>query len=108
MIHAYNESYNIDNERTTLSLLKAEPLTNDEVRNLKFFEHFFSFVYEDFAAIGLQYFYFEKYQFTSADGFIYFNAIFMVVKAVEFATRTVLKGLKVWNEQSNQEKERFE
>ena len=47
-----------------------------------------SLVFEDFVEIGLQYFYFEKYQFLN-DTFAHINAGFMVVKTFELFVRPI-------------------
>ena len=79
-----------------MSLLKAEPLSDDDVLQLKFLENFISFIYEDFVAIGLQYFYFEKYTFQSGDSFVYFNAVFMIFKTLSYVTTEVMKLKRIW------------
>ena len=48
-----------------------------------------SFVLEDFVEIGLQFFYFEKYQFLN-DTFANINAGFMVVKTFEMFMRPII------------------
>ena len=65
---------------------------NEDVAYLKFFEGIFSFLFEDFVQVGLQYFYFERNLFLG-DPFMYINVVFMVYKAVELTIR-ILKMLK--------------
>ena len=76
-------------------------MIKDEVRienicavNMKLQETCLSFILEDFAVIGLQFFYFEKYYFMGNDVFVYFNAFFMVVKALEFAVRIIIVSIE--------------
>ena len=76
--------------------MKAETLSDDQVTNLKIWENLISFLYEDFVAIGLQYFYFEKYTFQSGDSFVYFNAFFMIFKTLSYSTMMVMKLKRVW------------
>ena len=53
-----------------------------------------SFVLEDFVEIGLQFFYFEKYQFLN-DTFANINAGFMVVKTFEMFMRPILSEVVI-------------
>ena len=55
-----------------------------------------SLVLEDFVGIGMQYFFFEKYQFFN-DTFANINAGFMVVKTFELFMRPILSDVD-WKE----------
>ena len=59
-------------------------------------EEFISFILEDFVEVGLQYFYFEKYSFLPNDTLVYFNASFMVLKALELTIRMIINMKKSW------------
>ena len=63
---------------------------------MKLVEEFISFILEDFVEVGLQYFYFEKYSFLPNDILVYFNASFMVLKALELTLRMIIKMQKDW------------
>ena len=65
---------------------------------MKLLENLLSFSYEDFVAIGLQYFYFEKYTFQSGDSFVYFNAVLMIFNTLSFSTMQVMRLKRVWTE----------
>ena len=63
---------------------------------MKLIQEFISFILEDFVEVGLQYFYFEKYSFLPTDILVYFNASFMILKALELTLRMIIwikKGL---------------
>ena len=57
---------------------------------MKISEAAISFILEDFVESGLQYFYFEKFQFLPSDTFVIFNSVFMVLKALEITIRTIM------------------
>ena len=78
--------------------MKAETLSDYAARNLRIWENYISFIYEDFVAIGLQYFYFEKYTFQSGDSFVYFNAVFMIFKTLTYCAMEIMKLKRVWTE----------
>ena len=63
-------------------MLKEVISDADSVTTLKAFELIISFIFEDFVAVGIQYFYFEKYQFLN-DTFANIKAGFMVMKLLE-------------------------
>ena len=67
----------------------ARELDNYEVVLLKTWEGIISFILEDFVEIGLQYFYFEKFQFAN-DTLTYINAGFMIVKGFELTVRGLI------------------
>ena len=69
--------------------MKAQELDIARVISFKIWEGPLSFVFEDFVEIGLQYFYFEKYQFAN-DILTYIKASFMVAKGFELTVRTVI------------------
>ena len=58
-------------------------------------EAYASFIFEDFVEIGLQYYYFEKFAFLPGDVLVYFNGIFMLLKAIEMAIRMIIQALNV-------------
>ena len=67
------------------------------------------FILEDFAQVGLQYFYHEKYVFLENDMLTYFNMIFMVAKAIFFTIEIIIisrNSSKKWSERA--QKSRFE
>ena len=57
---------------------------------MKQYEELISFCLEDYVEVSLQYFYFEKYSFLPNDLFVYFNASFMVLKALELTIRMII------------------
>ena len=54
---------------------------------------------EDFAEVGLQFFYFEKYSFMPNDTIVYFNALFMIYKALEITVRMIIEMKEDWNDE---------
>ena len=84
--------------------MKEKSFSNDQVREIKLVEALLSFLFEDFVEVGLQFFYFEKFTFLPGDSLVYFNAIFMLVKAIELATRNIIW---VTSKDNDQEKLRF-
>ena len=64
---------------------------------MKLAEAALSFILEDFVEVGLQFFYFEKYALMPNDLLVYFNAVIMVLKALELTVRMILKLKKKWN-----------
>ena len=58
-----------------------------------------AFILEDFVEVGLQFFYFEKFSFMPNDTFVYFNAIFMIYKALELAVRIIIVAKELWNDE---------
>ena len=62
-------------------MLKAFEL-DGYILTLKAFETIISFIFEDFVSVGIQYFYFEKYQFLN-DTFANIKAGFMVMNSLE-------------------------
>ena len=65
---------------------------------MKVIEEFISFILEDFVEVGLQYFYFEKYSLLPNDTLVYFNASFMVLKALELTIRMIIYMKEYWTE----------
>ena len=63
---------------------------------MKLIQEFISFILEDFVEVGLQYFYFEKYSFLPTDILVYFNASFMILKALELTLRMIIRLKKDW------------
>ena len=64
---------------------------------MKASQELLTFIFEDFALVGLQFFYFEKFSFLS-DNTVYFNAVFMIVKALELTVRGIIVMKKDWKE----------
>jgi len=83
-------------------LLKGEALDNANVVFMKAGEEFISFIFEDFVEVGLQYFYFEKYSFLPSDILVYFNASFMVLKALELTIRMIMWMKEEWTDEDEE------
>ena len=64
---------------------------------MKLAEAAWSFILEDFVEVGLQFFYFEKYTLMPNDLLVYFNAVIMVLKALELTVRMILELKNQWN-----------
>ena len=64
---------------------------------MKLAEAALSFIFEDFVEVGLQFFYFEKYALMPNDLLVYFNAVIMVLKALELTVRMILELKNNWN-----------
>ena len=64
---------------------------------MKLSEAAVSFILEDFVEVGLQFFYFEKYALMPNDLLVYFNAVIMVLKALELTIRMILVLKDLWN-----------
>ena len=79
-------------------LLKGYALANVDVVSMKGGEELISFILEDFVEVGLQYFYFEKYSFLPNDILVYFNASFMVLKALELTIRMIIVMKEDWTD----------
>ena len=62
-------------------------MDNDGICVLQLLEMALSFVLEDFVETGLQYFYLEKFSFMKGDVLVYFNAAFMIFKAMVLTIR---------------------
>ena len=86
----------IISKRFNSVLLKDEALDNDTVVMTKLLEGTISFILEDFVAVGLQYFYFEKYEFKPSDSFVIFNSVFMILKALELTYRMIMLMKEFW------------
>ena len=86
----------IISKRFNSVLLKVGALNNFTVVYMKLFEGGISFILEDFVAVGLQYFYFEKYEFKPSDSFVIFNSIFMILKALELTYRMIMWIKQDW------------
>ena len=74
---------------------------------MKLTQEAITFILEDFVQIGLQFFYFEKYSFLPNDILVYYNAVFMVLKALELTVRMVLWMKEDWNDDDVDLKESF-
>ena len=66
-----------------------------------------SFILEDFVETGLQYFYFEKYGFVKGDLVVYFNAGFMIFKALVLSIRIIIFMKVGWASSFQPYKESF-
>ena len=64
---------------------------------MKLAEAAVSFIFEDFVEVGLQFFYLEKYALMPNDLLVYFNAVIMVLKALELTVRMILELKRKWN-----------
>ena len=87
--------------------MKGKALDNDDIVLMKLAEECISFILEDFVEVGLQYFYFEKYSFLPNDILVYFNASFMVLKALELTIRMVKFMKESWTSWTRCELESF-
>ena len=76
---------------------QGKALSNVYVVTMKLTQEAITFILEDFVQIGLQFFYFEKYSFLPNDILVYFNATFMVLKALELTVRMLLWIKEDWN-----------
>ena len=56
---------------------------------MKVKQEIITFFLEDWVEVGLQFFYFEKYSFMP-DNTVIFNAVFMIVKALELTVRMII------------------
>ena len=56
---------------------------------MKVKQEIITFFLEDWVEVGLQFFYFEKYSFMP-DYTVIFNAVFMIVKALELTVRMII------------------
>ena len=86
----------IISKRFNSVLFKDGALDNDMVVMMKLYEGGISFILEDFVAVGLQYFYFEKYEFKPSDSFVIFNSVFMILKALEVTYRMIMYMKEYW------------
>jgi len=84
-------------------LFKDNALKNRTVVGVKLLEGAISFILEDFVEVGLQYFYFEKYEFKPSDSFVIFNSIFMVLKALEVTYRMIMWMKENWTDDDDNE-----
>ena len=87
----------IISKRFNSVLFKDDALDNSAVVGAKLYEGTISFILEDFVEVGLQYFYFEKYEFKPSDSFVIFNSVFMVLKALELTYRMIMWMKEYWN-----------
>ena len=65
--------------------------------DMKVYQELITFLLEDFVEVGLQFFYFEKYSFMPNDTMVWFNALFMVLKALELTVRMSIAMKENWN-----------
>ena len=68
---------------------------------MKSLEAALSFILEDFVEVGLQYFYFEKYGFMPDDVLVYFNAVFMIIKALVFTYQIFIAMKDNWHDEDS-------
>ena len=68
---------------------------------MKVIQEFITFLLEDFVEVGLQFFYFEKYSFMPNDTIVYFNALFMIYKALELTVRGIILMKKDWEDEES-------
>ena len=88
----------IISKRFNSVLFKDAALDNETVVFMKLFEGGISFILEDFVEVGLQYFYFEKYEFKPSDSFVIFNSVFMILKALEVTYRMIMFMKQRWSD----------
>ena len=65
-----------------------------------------TFIFEDFFAVALQYFYFEKYSFIPSGTFVCLKVIFMTLKPLKLTVRWIILVYQMigsLKEDSNQE-----
>ena len=92
-----------NNETVELSPYKVDPardiltVNSENIIKIKLAEAAVSFILEDFVEVGLQFFYFEKYALMPNDLLVYFNAVIMVLKALELTVRMILELKNKWN-----------
>ena len=77
--------------------LNIERPTFGDMVYMKEFEESVSFFLEDFVEVGLQYFYFEKFSFLPNDILALFNAVFMVLKALDLVIRMIILIKQKWH-----------
>ena len=65
---------------------------------MKVKQEIITFILEDWVEVGLQFFYFEKYSFMPNNTLVYFNALFMIYKALELTVRMIILIKEDWNE----------
>ena len=87
----------IISKRFNSVLFKDDALENGYVVFMKLLEGAISFILEDFVEVGLQFFYFEKYALMPNDLLVYFNAVIMVLKALQLTVRMILELKNQWN-----------
>ena len=66
---------------------------------MKVAQELITFILEDFVEVGLQFFYFEKYNYMPNDTLSYINAIFMIYKALEVTVRMIIRMKEEWNDE---------
>ena len=67
---------------------------------MKVKQEIITFFLEDWVEVFLQFFYFEKYSFMP-DNTVIFNAIFMVLKALELTVRQIIYMKREWNDEES-------
>ena len=85
---------------TGLNLLAKITGLNLLAIEIKLWGEILSFILEDSVEIGLQYFFFEKFQFTN-DKLTYINAGFMIAKGIELTVRGVIEVKDSMSEQES-------
>ena len=69
---------------------------------MKVIQELITFLLEDFVEVGLQFFYFEKYTYMPNDTLSYFNALFMVYKALELTVRMIIWMKEGWKDDTTE------
>ena len=77
---------------------KKPPVKNRLLRHVwsTLGEETISYVFEDFVEVGIQFFYFEKYQFLPIDIFVIINLVFMILKAIYVIFTIIYYMRKKW------------
>ena len=86
-------------KRLNWVLFEDDALDDDDVLGMKIYEASLNFMLEDFVQVGLQYFYFEKFAFQPNTLLVYFNAMIMMLKALELTYRILKEMKKKWKSQ---------
>ena len=83
-------------------LLKDRELDNEDTIQMKVGHELITFMFQDFVEVGLQFFYFEKYTYMPNDTLSYFNALFMVYKALELTVRMIIWMKEGWKDDTTE------
>ena len=82
---------------------KKTSVKNPVLRDVwsKLGEETVSYVFEDFVEVGIQFFYFEKYQFRPVDVFVIINLVFMILKEIYFICTIINYMRKKWSQKES-------
>ena len=78
---------------------KKTSVKNPVLRDVwsKLGEETVSYVFEDFVEVGIQFFYFEKYQFRPVGAVVIINLVFMILKEIIVICIIIRYMQKKWN-----------